>query len=762
MPTTGTDSTPCPTCGAPRDGRFLAGLCPRCVSGWMLEDVPAPTGTTVPPLPGGSGSGLTIGRMGDYELIEELGRGGMGVVYRARQLSLDRCVALKLMHAGQLAGKEQEQRFFREARLAASLRHPGIVAIYDLGRLEGAPFFTMELVEGSNLDQLLADGPVAPARAAELAMIVAQTVGYAHEHGIVHRDLKPANILLDLDGRPKVADFGLAKNLTGGAVHATQLGLLIGSPAHMAPEQAAGDTSGQPAVDIYGLGALLYHLLTGSPPHRGASLPEVLRRVAEEPPLPPRALVPAVPEPIEAIVLRCLAKEPAHRYASAGEVAAELSRFLSGKPVEALGERASMSPFVLDGANPRLRAYDLFLQALHLHDARGLLAASMREVQDLLHQAVRLDPRLARAHLLLSETHLANYFIGFDPTPARLRQSEEALRTAERLNAEVSEIMRMRAFVLYWGKRDHPAAAAAFAQTVRAMPNSADAHYNLALVERRMGRFAEAIAGFERARQLDPRNPRIARETAFTLEMVRDYAGALRVFEVQRQAAPHDPELQTHVAMSRLCLDGDVEQAIATLAAMPADPEGTVAAWRSWLLAWCGRSTEALAWLPPLRATGGVELAEELLHHCRVRRAADDPSWRPLAVRARDLLEPLMAEAHTGTAYAMMMLAMLEGMLGDAARAVELADRAVALRPITLDAVLGGALEGALLIRREPGRLFAYAYAGETERFFAALARLVDVPSTLDPVILRRDPCFAALRLDPRFDAIMAGVRTPL
>jgi CubicO group peptidase (beta-lactamase class C family) len=328
--------------------------------------------------------------------------------------------------------------------------------------------------------------------------------------------------------------------------------------------------------------------------------------------------------PDTGVISQADAPGAASRYASAGEVAAELSRFLSGKPVEALGERGSMSPFVLDGANPRLRAYDLFLQALQLHDARGLLAASMREVQDLLHQAVRLDPRLARAHLLLSETHLANFFIGFDPTSARLRQAEEALRTAERLNAEVSEIMRMRAFLLYWGKRDHAAAAAAFAQTVRAMPNSADAHYNLALVHRRMGRFAEAIAGFERARQLDPRNPRIARETAFTLEMVRDYAGALRVFEVQRQAAPHDPELQTHVAMSRLCLDGDVERAIATLAALPADPEGTVGAWRSWLLAWCGRPTEALAWLPPLRARGDVELAEELLHHCRVRRAADE------------------------------------------------------------------------------------------------------------------------------------------
>ena len=141
-----------------------------------------------------------MGRFGDYELVEEIGRGGMGIVYRARQTSLDRWVALKLMHATQLSSRDHEQRFLREARLAASLRHPGIVAIYDLGRIEGTPFFTMELVEGSNLEQLLADGPVPPARAAELVMIVAQTVSYAHEHGIVHRDLKPSNVLLDLDG----------------------------------------------------------------------------------------------------------------------------------------------------------------------------------------------------------------------------------------------------------------------------------------------------------------------------------------------------------------------------------------------------------------------------------------------------------------------------------------------------------------------------------------------------------------------------------
>jgi serine/threonine protein kinase len=748
--------TPCPTCQAPLDPRVLGGLCPRCMSDLVLGDTDAPAKGS------GTGSGLPIGQLGDYELIEEIGRGGMGIVYRARQPSLERWVALKLMHSNRLPNRELEQRFLREARLAASLRHPGIVAIYDLGKIEGSPFFTMELVEGSNLEQLIDDGAVAPARAAELAMIVAQTVAFAHQRGVVHRDLKPSNVLLDLDGRPKVADFGLAKNLDGASLHDTQLGLLLGSPAHMAPEQAAGDTSGQPAVDIYGLGALLYHLLTGRAPHVGTTLPEVLRKVAEEPPLPPRALVPGIPEPIEAVVLRCLAKDPARRYASASEVAAELARFLGGQPVIAMGLKNSSSPFILDGANPRLRAYDLFLQALQLHDSRGLLAATLREVQDLLHEALRLDPRLARGHLLLCETHLAHYFIGFDPSESRLRRAEEALQAGERLGAEVSEIMRMRGFFLYWGKRDHAGAAAAFELAVRAMPNSADAHYSLALVHRRMGEWKRSIEGFQRAMTLDPRNPRIARETAFTLETLRDYAGALQVFGVQQRASPGDPDLQTHIAMAQLCLDGDLDRALTALAALPLDAEGIVASWRSWLAAWRGRPAEAIAWLPPLRARSGVELGEELLHHSRVRHAAGDPAWRPQAERARDALLPEVKDEHAGTAYPMMMLAMLEGMLGATADALRHADRAIELRPAHRDAVLGSAIAGAQLIRREPGRLFVFAYVGETERFFAELARLINTPSSIDPAILRLDPTFATLRNDPRFDAILATAQSPI
>lgn len=747
----------CPTCAAPLDPRVLGGLCARCVSGWMLADSPP-----APLADGATASGLPVSRLGDYELLAELGRGGMGVVYRARQGSLDRIVALKLMHAALAADSGHAARFLREARMAASLRHPGIVAIYDLGRLEGVPFFTMELVEGSSLEALLAGGPVAAARAAELVMIVAQSVAHAHERGVVHRDLKPSNVLLDLEGRPLLADFGLAKDLSARAPRgATQPGFLIGTPAHMAPEQAAGDPSGQPAVDIYGLGALLYHLLTGCAPHTGETLEAVLRQIAEETPLAPRTLIGDVPAPIEAIVMRCLEKRPADRYASARDVAAELERFLSGQPVLAMGTTGGHT-FFLEAASPRLRAYDLFLRAQRLHDDRGLTSDSMAEVERLLQDALRLDPRLARAHLLLCEIHLAFYFVGFDPAPMRLRAAEVALAAAEALGAEATELMRMRGFFLYWGRRDNAAAARAFEQAVRAMPNSADAVYNLALVHRRAGRWAQALAGFRRAQTLDQRNPRIARETGYTLEMIRDYPAALKIFHVQQLLAAADPALQSLTLVTQLCHDRDLDAAVAAFAALPPDADGILGRWRALLEAWRGQGPAALAALPPLVARAGVGLAEELLLQARVRQLAGDPAWRPLAERACTVLRPEIAAEHAGAAVPMMMLATLEAMLGDTAAALRHADRAVELRVASGDAVLGAVLSGARLIRREPGRLGVLALVGADDRFFAELARTLNAPSAVDPALLVLDPTFARLRSDPRFAATLALARTPI
>ncbi len=351
-----------------------------------------------------------------------------------------------------------------------------------------------------------------------------------------------------------------------------------------------------------------------------------------------------LPAPIEAIAMRCLAKRPEERYASAREVAAELERFLSGQPVQAMGEAAGRMTFFLEAASPRLRAYDLFLQAQRQHDDRGLVSDSLAEVEARLHDALRLDPRLARAHLLLCEIHLANYFVGYDPSAARLRGAESALAAAEALGAEATELMRMRGFFLYWGRRDNVAAARAFEHAVRAMPNSADAIYNLALVHRRAGRWKLALAGFVRAQELDPRNPRIARETAYTWEMLRDYPAALAVFQRQRVLAPTDPALQALVQVTQLCFDGDLDGACARLAALPGDGDGILAKWRALFEAWRGRGADGHGHgTDPVGETGrGATPLEEAGHLDHVERVPLRGAVDRAGRRAYFLVQPTL------------------------------------------------------------------------------------------------------------------------
>jgi serine/threonine protein kinase len=262
---------------------------------------------------------------GDYELLEEIARGGMGVVFKARQISLNRRVALKMILEGQLASDAAVQRFYLEARAAASLDHPNIVPIYEIGQCEGRHFFTMAFVEGSTLSALVRqNGVPPPAEAAALVLAVADAVAFAHQHGVIHRDLKPDNVLVDRSGRPRVTDFGLAKCL-GGDSGLTHTGQVMGTPSYMAPEQALGqlDRMG-PATDVYAVGGILYFLLTGRAPFEGQSAMQVLSQVTQRPPLPPSKHVPSVPAALEAICLKCLEKEPANRYASAKELAAAL------------------------------------------------------------------------------------------------------------------------------------------------------------------------------------------------------------------------------------------------------------------------------------------------------------------------------------------------------------------------------------------------------------------------------------------------------
>lgn len=283
-----------------------------------------------------------------YEIIAELGRGGMGVVYKARQMSLKRLVALKLIRDGALASPEEQARFRIEAQAAARMRHPNVVAIYDIGEHAGRPYFAMELVEGGSLDKHLTGQPQPATQAAELVRIVALAVQHAHEQKVVHRDLKPANVLLSMHNvapycaLPKITDFGLAKRLDSDSTALTREGSVLGTAGYMAPEQAEGRVREiGPATDVYALGAILYELLTGQPPFVADTWNKMVQLVLNEEPVPPMRLRPDLPRDLETVCLKCLEKEASQRYASAGELADDLDRFLKGQPVIAvpLGER---------------------------------------------------------------------------------------------------------------------------------------------------------------------------------------------------------------------------------------------------------------------------------------------------------------------------------------------------------------------------------------------------------------------------------------
>src|SRR5438128_1080356 len=270
---------------------------------------------------------------GDYELQEEIGRGGQGVVYRARQKSLNRIVALKVIGLGHWATEAHLKRFRMEAEAAAHLDDPRIIPIYEIGERDGACYFSMKFIEGGQLDKIVGSELMPVRKAAELTAKLARTLDYAHQHGVLHRDVKPGNILIDTKGEPHLTDFGLAR-LVETESTVTRTLEVLGTPSYMAPEQAAGkNTQLTRATDVYGLGAVLYQLLTGHPPFAGATTYETVRIVLETQPRQLRLCNPKVDRDLETICLKCLEKEPAKRYASAEALAEDIERFLRNEPI---------------------------------------------------------------------------------------------------------------------------------------------------------------------------------------------------------------------------------------------------------------------------------------------------------------------------------------------------------------------------------------------------------------------------------------------
>ncbi len=376
----------CPECGKTKPPGVPEGACPSCLLHLGL-----------------AAAQITMLERGcaDYELLEEIARGGMGVVFRARQISLHRIVALKMLLPG-VAGPESVRRFRTEAEAAAGLNHPGIVAIHEVGEHDGQPFLSMEYVSGPDLARRVKLQPPSVTESAHWTRQIAIAVHHAHQRGVLHRDLKPANVLLDDTSQARVTDFGLAK-LLGDPRDATVAGRIMGTPSFMSPEQL-DPQRGEATIasDVYGLGTILYFLLTGKPPFQAATIEQALLSVLHSEPTPPRALNPAVPRDLEIICLKCLAKEPARRYGTAREVADEIERFLEHKPIQARPAGAAERAWRWARRNPVVASLSVLLAALL---AVGLVAQrialrNVRSARDRTEQNIRymlesLTPQLA-------------------------------------------------------------------------------------------------------------------------------------------------------------------------------------------------------------------------------------------------------------------------------------------------------------------------------------------------------------------------------
>src|SRR6266487_768045 len=659
-----------------------------------------------------------LGELGDYELIEEIGRGGQGVVFRARQKSLNRIVALKVIRLGQWASKAHLKRFRLEAEAAARLEHPGIVPIHEVGERDGSCYFSMKFVEGGQLDEVAKRKPMSIRQAVELIAKVARTVHYAHEHGILHRDIKPGNILLDAKGEPHLTDFGLAR-LVETESSITQTLDVIGTPSYMAPEQAVGNNAAVSSVtDVYGLGAVLYQLLTGQPLFAGGTIYETIKPLLDTEPRQPRLLNPKIDRDLSTICLKCLEKDPKRRYSSALALAEDLERWLKHEPIQArhtgiltrgqkwvrrnptsallaasvvglaaaagwivwkselirqpvttgiavlpfqnLSEQKESGAFVdgvqddiltklakisdlkvisrtsvmdyrgkrnvrqigndlrvshvLEGSVRRagthlrlnaqlidtrtdthvwaeqydrdlnelfaiqseiaqkvaerlnakvtaaerlaveekptndLVAFELYSRANDIWGITWGMSDALQAI-DLLNQAVARDSSFLEAYCKLALIHDQLYFYGLDHTPARLALAEAAVDKAFRIHPNAGEAHLARAYHLYNGYLNYDGALAELEIARRSLPNHPRIFSVTGYIQRRQGRWEEAIRSLERAIELDPRNLNRLLQTGGSYGMVRRYAEQKSKLDRALTIAPNDVAVKAERAL---------------------------------------------------------------------------------------------------------------------------------------------------------------------------------------------------------------------
>jgi serine/threonine protein kinase/tetratricopeptide (TPR) repeat protein len=920
----------CESCGATLHGEWPGGLCPACLLTTAIEE-----GEAEEPVCGS--------RIQDYELLNEVARGGMGIVYRARQRVPSRIVALKMILPAHVGSTDAMTRFRAETEAAASLEHEGILPIYAVGEHDGAPFYSMKFAEGGTLADRLGQYRAKPRDAAALVALLARAVAYAHEHGILHRDLKPGNVLFDDASKPYVSDFGLAKWLARESNLTETFGVL-GTPFYMAPEQAVSSHMVTASADIYSLGAILYHLLTGHPPFTGDTPMEVLHRAAEQPAPRPRLTNRSIPPDLETICLKCLEKDPAWRYSSAAALVEDLDRFCTGHAIQArrtglvtrggkwirrnpsialmaalllalglpLGmmiwkrepeqlrvsnlavpeKSIAVLPFanlsndpanvfftdgiqaeilsglakvadlrvisrtsvmqykdaprrnlreigqqlgvahVLEGnvqraggkvrvnaqlvdtrtdkhlwgqtydrdladvfaieseiaqniadqleakISPRekaaiaeqptkdLAAYDLYVRATALIDKATYEEGEEQtkddfQAVDLLNQAVARDPSFLLAYCRLAEAHDDLYFRGDDRTPNRLALAKAAIDAAFRLKPDSGEVHLALAHHLYKGYFDYDRARDELAIALRTLPNNARIFDLSAPIDRRQGRWHDAVRNHERAMELDPRNVTILITAAVTYRSLRDYRQALAIFDRIIALEPNNILYRLRRARVEVRERADLRplQAIVgknftdnpALLRTDASDCFLVALWARDPVA--ADSVLAATTDNAFGARGNaVGFTRAYAKGLVARMKGDKDGARAAFSAARTEQEKVVRAQPDDLTQSVELcfLGLIDAALGRKQEALSEGRRAVELLPLTKNA-----LDGADILYFNA---VICAQVGERDLAIEQLKTLAKIPAGASYGELRLDPLWDPLRGDPRFEKIVASL----
>src|SRR5215467_12030826 len=781
----------CAECGATVFADAPQGLCSVCLFKTGL------------PLANENGEAFepTIAQMlkdfGDYELLEEIGRGGQGVVYRARQKSLNRIVALKVIGLAHWATQAHVKRFRMEAEAAASLDDPRIVPIYEVGERDGACYYSMKFIEGGQLDKIIGNEPMPGRKAAELMAKLAHTLHCAHQNGVLHRDVKPGNILLDAKGEPHLTDFGLAR-LVETESTVTRTLEVLGTPSYMAPKQAAGNKAQlTSATDVYGLGAVFYQLLTGQPPFAGGTTYETVRMVLETQPRQPRLYNAKADRDLETICLKCLEKEPARRYATAEAVAEEIQRFLRHEPIqsrrssrlERVWRWCKRKPLVASLISalilvvavamtgvlwelPRVQQDRVLVRRANLSEQeKARLAAEQANhpaaydaylrgrafpgswhqegAIRLFQEAVKLDPNFVQAWAYLSIAQSYCYWLGTDPSPARLAAAKDALDRA--LAPDLPETHLAVGYYRFHCSRDFTGALAEFRQAEMVLPSNADIILAIAALQRRLGHWDEAIAAQRRAVGLDPRNFHASWNLVDTYMILRRFPEALA--EADRVLAWNPTNVGARSQKADIFLaTGNLQAAEPLLLANPQ----------------LGAIQRAVCSLSKRRYAAAIEILSEalaaetdrdtrnieklLLGLCQQRAgdvAAARATYQNAAQDFRRQLEKAAPDSFAagqthgflGRAYAG---------LGEATFAIAEGQKAMAIHPTSKDPVEGPV--------EEENMAQIYALLGDADRALPILKRLLQIPyaGAITPAVLRLDPAWDQIRNDARFQQLAA------